>query len=83
MATYDPIKRKLTTRVTLVPELTSPGGGSRIPFVRALCQKITRNWCQTSAGTVSTIRWSRSVQHHPEHDSQTWVARESTPEPTD
>jgi hypothetical protein len=31
-ATYDPTKRELTIRVTLVPELTSPDGGPPHPF---------------------------------------------------
>ena len=34
-ARYDPTKRELTIRVTLVPVLTSPDGGPRSPFVRA------------------------------------------------
>ncbi len=34
-ASYDPTKRELTIRVTLVPELTHPDGPARSPFVRA------------------------------------------------
>jgi hypothetical protein len=33
--------------------------------------------------TVSTISWSRNVQHHPEHEIEAWVARESNPERSD
>jgi hypothetical protein len=41
--------------------------------------QISRSRCQTSPGAASTIRWSRNVQHHPEHDIPKWAARDSNP----
>jgi hypothetical protein len=46
---------------------------------RSHLSHIRRNRCRTSAGAVSHVRWCRCVNHHPEHDTCWWAARDSNP----